>query len=526
MSRRARLGWVLLHVGVTFLAFPQPWGEGSIDLGPVLAYGVPLTALLALRGLPVGRAALLGFVQGNLALAAVIHWFFVVTHYYGHAPLVLGVLAPLAGAAYGGLFQAAWAAVYAFLARRGAASIWILAAWWAALDHGRTFFLGGFPWGTLGYAQHGSPLLALAPWTGVFGLSFVTVLISLAAFAWLAPTRAQTFGVGGRRAGALALVVVLAVGLVARVVWPDPADDEEVQVAVLQGNIEQGVKWSPDWAERTLAIYTGLTRQAAERGAALVVWPETAVPGAPDADPELMERLVALAEETGVTLVIGAVGIDWVPGEEQPRIFDSAFILTGGVAPVRYDKTHLVPFGEYLPLRSLLGRFIRALATGSAGRDLTAGPGPQALAVPGPGAVPTAVGIPICYELLFPDLVRRFAAGGARVLLAITNDAWYGRTGAPYQFLEITALRAAETGLWVARAANTGVSAMIDGRGRVRDRTAIFETDLLVGAIPLRHPDRGMTFYVRYGNVFVWTCWAIVFGWLLRARRLSFEDPR
>ena len=523
MSRSARLGWVLLHVGVTFLSFPQPkpWGEGAIDLGPVLAFAVPVTALLALRGLSVRRAALLGFAQGSLALAAVIHWFFVVTHYYGNAPFVVGLLAPLAAGTYGGLFQSAWAALATFLARRAAASIWVLAAAWAALGHARSFVFGGFPGGTIGYAQHGGPLLALAPWPGVVGLSFVTALVSLAAFACLTPARAQAFGLGGRRSGAAALVVVLVLGGAARVSWPSPQNEESVSVAVLQGNIEQGVKWSPDWAERTLEIYTGLTRRAAEQGAALVVWPETAVPGSPDGDPELMERLVGLAEETGTTLIVGAVGLEWNPGEELPLLFDSAFVLSGRGASERYDKAHLVPFGEYLPLRSLLGRFIQAVATGSANRDVTRGDGPRVLMVFGPDGESIPVGIPICYELLFPDLVRQFAAGGARALLAITNDAWYGRTGAPYQFLAITALRAAETGLWVARAANTGVSARIDERGRIRDRTAIFETDLLVGAVPLRHPDRGTTFYVRHGDVFAWTCWALALAWLFRVRRLS-----
>jgi apolipoprotein N-acyltransferase len=119
-----------------------------------------------------------------------------------------------------------------------------------------------------------------------------------------------------------------------------------------------------------------------------------------------------------------------------------------------------------------------------------------------------SAGIPICYELLFPDLVRRFVAEGAQVLLAITNDAWYGRTGAPYQFLAITALRSAETGVWTARAANTGVSAFIDERGRVREQTPIFETGLLVADVPLRSPEAPRTYYVRHGDVFAWGCWA------------------
>jgi apolipoprotein N-acyltransferase len=120
------------------------------------------------------------------------------------------------------------------------------------------------------------------------------------------------------------------------------------------------------------------------------------------------------------------------------------------------------------------------------------------------------VGVPICYELLFPDLTRRFVSDGAVLLLAITNDAWYGRTGAPYQFLAMTAVRSAENGVWTARAANTGVSAIIDSQGRVRSRTRIFERDLLVGDLPLRASPQGGTFYARHGDIFVYGCWVAI----------------
>jgi apolipoprotein N-acyltransferase len=181
-----------------------------------------------------------------------------------------------------------------------------------------------------------------------------------------------------------------------------------------------------------------------------------------------------------------------------------------------------VPFGEYLPLRALLGRFIRAVATGAAGRDVSAGPGPRALALPAAeaGEPVVTLGVPICYELLFPDLVRRFAGGGAQVLLAITNDAWYGRTGAPHQFLAITALRSAENGLWTARAANTGVSALIDARGQVQEQTRIFEPGLLVGDVPLRDAARPPTFYARHGDWLPFGCWLAAAGlWVRDWRR-------
>jgi apolipoprotein N-acyltransferase len=284
-----------------------------------------------------------------------------------------------------------------------------------------------------------------------------------------------------------------------------------VRVGVLQGNIDQAVKWSPSWAERTLAIYEDLTRRAAAAGAQIVLWPETAVPGSPDGAPELAARLAALARETRTTLVVGAVGVEW--DGERPRYHDSAFLYDPeGRSIARYDKAHLVPFGEYVPLRDLLGHFVEALARGVADTDVSAGSGPRALVLPvggspAPGAALTA-GVPICYELLFPDLVRRFVQDGAEVLLAITNDAWYGRTGAPYQFLAITALRSAENRVWTARAANTGVSAVIDAGGRVREATRIFERDLRVADLELRPPPLGGSFYTRHGDWFAAACWA------------------
>ncbi len=529
MSASLRTGWLLLHVAVTFLAFPQPWGGRVVDLGGGLAWLLPLTAGAVVHGLAPRRAFGVGLVAGVLAHGAVLHWIWVVTVRYGHAPPLVGVLAPLLLAVYPGLFQACWSAALAALcgrrlgARLALAAPWALAAGWAALDHGRTFVLSGFPWASLGYAQHATPLLALAPWTGVVGLSFATVLGSFGALGLVRPALVPAIG---RRAGALALLGAAVLVATARGVWAPPPTGDPIQVAVIQGNIEQGVKWSPDWAERTLAIYAGLTRRAAQQGAELVAWPETAVPGAPDADPELAERLAGLARETGTTLVVGAVGVEPTEDDAPPRLFDSAFVITEQGLQDRYDKAHLVPFGEYLPLRGLLGRFVRAIATGSAGRDVTAGGGPRAVRVPlRRGEV--RLGLPVCFELLFPDLMRRFAADGAQALIALTNDAWYGRTGAPYQFLAITALRAAESGLWIARAANTGASARIDGRGRVRSRTAIFESEVLVGAVPLRRPDEGPTFYVRHGDLFAWSCWAFALGFLVLARRAprrSFDE--
>jgi apolipoprotein N-acyltransferase len=209
------------------------------------------------------------------------------------------------------------------------------------------------------------------------------------------------------------------------------------------------------------------------------------------------------------------------PGDPggSARYFDSAYLFVPEDGLVdRYDKTHLVPFGEYVPLRDLLGRFIGAIARGAATTDVSAGRSVRALAVPLAGGATLSAGVPICYELIFPDEVRRFVGAGAELLLAITNDAWYGRTGAPYQFLVMTAMRSAETRVWTARAANTGVSAVIDDRGRVRMQTNLFEQTLLVADVPRRPPGAGGSFYVRHGDWLPVACWAALAGLAVVAR--------
>jgi apolipoprotein N-acyltransferase len=303
-------------------------------------------------------------------------------------------------------------------------------------------------------------------------------------------------------------------------------------VAALQGNIDQGQKWSPDLLGRTFGIYEDLAREAAADGAQLIVWPETALPVPIDLTPGTRERLQVLARETGAAHVVGAVGVAVDQVGQIEAYFDSAFLLASdGNLLDRYDKSHLVPFGEYVPLRGQLGRFVHALARGIADSDVTPGPAPRAIDVLlhtwDGGERQVRVGVPICYELLFPDLVRRFVRDGAGVLLAITNDAWYGRTGAPYQFLAMTALRSAETGVWTVRAANTGVSAFIDGSGRVVEETKIFERDWIVADVPLRPPEKSQTFYVRHGDVFAIACWVALFVvFAVGIRRNELEKRR
>ncbi len=509
LSGRSRWCWLLSYALVTMLSFPHPLGDGALDLGLVLSWFSPALLLLGLTGLPPLRAARSAFLASWLAHAGVLHWLYIVTVRYGHAPVAVGLLAPLALAIYIASFSALFAASWAWLRGRGADSPLLAAMLWVVVDHLRSFVFSGFPWATLGYAQHQNRLLLpLVSVTGVYGLSFITTLAG-AACAGL-----MLSGLEGGRPRRRDWLALLAVALLHGFGWSwgsatvATGSREVVRVAAVQANIDQDLKWSPEHVERTFAIYEDLSRRAARQGAELIVWPESAVPAALELDEGAMSRLSRLARVTGAAYLVGAVGVELDrEGLRIARYYDSAFpIAASGRVGERYDKSHLVPFGEYVPLRGLLGQQLAAVASGIAPADVSAGEAPRSLEIPLRDRR-VKVAVPICYELLFPDLVRRFADDGARMFLAITNDAWYGRTGAPYQFLAMTALRSAETGVWTVRAANTGVSAIIDAEGRVRKQTALFEADFVVADVPLTALEGGRTFYTRYGDVFVWVCW-------------------
>jgi apolipoprotein N-acyltransferase len=532
---------VAAYVVTTFLAFPQPLAGGVLDLGVWIAWLCPAFLLLSLEGLTPGRAARQAFVAAILAHAAVLHWVYVVSVRYGGAPAPLGVLAPFVPAGYMAMCIGLMGYAWSWLRSRGVGGPVVAALLFVATDHLRTFLFGGLPWATLGYTQHANVgLLPLVTLTGVLGLGFV-VALGGAGLAGVIRCRLE-----GSHPSRIDGAAVVAVPLIHLLVWigitlPEkiegaPEPGPTLRVAAVQGDIDQLMKWDKGKLGKTVNKYIRLSEEAVARGAQVVVWPETAVPGPLEYDPPTQSRLRRFVREEGVALVVGSVGVELDERRERiDRFYDSAFLFdsSGRMAP-RYDKTHLVPFGEYVPLRWLLAPFIGAVASGMASDDVSAGPAPRAIELSLPAAVegdpPVRVGVPICYELLFPDLVRRFVADGAQLLLAITNDAWYGDTGAPHQFLAMTAMRSAETRTWTVRAANTGVSAIIDDRGHVQQSTELFEPGFVLADVPLRAADATPTFYVRFGDVFAWLCWAALAAIVVRAAtmraRSGPETPR
>jgi apolipoprotein N-acyltransferase len=502
MDRR-RVALALLFAFTLVLAFPFRASELRFDFGLVAGWLalVPLAALL--RDLSPRAAFKWTFFPSWLAFSGILYWLYVVVTTHGGAPAIAGVAAVLVVSGVFALHAGAAGALSAWLApRAGQVGVLVLPAAWLAVEHLRGFdFLGGFEWAALGYAAHlDVPMLGLASLMGVHGLSVVMALAG------------TLLGVGRWPA---ALAVFALAHLVGFVALPSASElaaprDLPLRVTLVQGNIPQGEKWDPARAQRNLAVHLELSRAAIGDKPDLILWPEAAVPGFIDAQPEYRDPVEGLSRELGVPLVVGGIGLTRVPDERQALYHNSLFVVTPEAGVVdRYDKVVLVPFGEYVPLRALLG-FLSAVATTLADlADIT--PGPEIRPLRGLAAFEparTPVGL-ICYEAVYPELVRHAVKSGARLLLNLTNDAWYGRSSAPHQFLAITALRSAETGAPMLRAANTGVSAVIDARGVVLKETPIFERLALTVDVP---PGRtSPTLYTRVGD------WPLALSWIVLA---------
>ncbi len=494
------------------LAFPYP------DLH-ALVWVALVPVIVAAGGGGAWRRWSAGFVTGFLWRLGSLYWIAHVMINYA------GMSAPV-GAAVAGLL-AAWLAlstgVVLLLApialRRGIGGAAVFAAAWVSLEYLQTILPFGFPWSLLGYASGRSPLMMqAADLAGVWGLSFAAVFVNVAI--------AQRIVVGRRAlssaVAAAALVVAIAgygaVRLAAAPVVgnaPSPAA-AAVRVATVQGNVEQGRIWDPDELDAILANHVDMSLEAIAAGADLIMWPESSVPvrGGLEADPSTRAMLAELARRHDTTLVVGSPHYETGPAGEWEVTNASFLVAADGEWTLRYDKVHLVPWGEYVPV-SWLFRFVAPLveAVGSFRRGAV---DQELFADPDAGIPPFAMAI--CYEIVFPDHVRRQVARGATFLVTITNDAWFGATSAPYQHFSMAQMRAVETRRYLVRVANTGISGFVDPWGRVIESTALNEPALLLGEI---WPSEEITLYVAVGDVLPRFCVVLALGGVVFYRRRS-----
>jgi apolipoprotein N-acyltransferase len=353
------------------------------------------------------------------------------------------------------------------------------------------------------------PIAQAASVVGVFGVSG---LVASASAALAAIVVARTF-----RPAALVLVAVLLIAVWGNARVRDGAltrEGEPIRVGVVQPNVTEEERETagkgPEIFRRTLAM----TRQAATSGVSLVVLPESALsPYTFDDYPDVATAVRNVARESGVPIIFGSDQYQWGPagrGREPDKSFNAAFLVRGdGTTGAVYRKMHLVPWGEYVPLRDWLtfvGPLVRAI-----GRGFDAGDTATLLPV-GTHQVSTA----ICYEIIYPDFVRRTVRNGSELLTTITNDAWFGPSSAPSQHFEQASMRAIEDGRYLVRSANTGISGIVDPYGRVVARTGIYQPAVLVGDARLL---KSSTPYLVIGDVFAYASTVVTLLLLLMARR-------
>lgn len=472
-------------------AFPplRAWPLALVGLVPLLL-ALESLAAAARRGAPgcISRGFAAGFGAGLTLYAALLWWIVLLdapalTIPWVRYPGTLAIVSFLA------LYAGAFGASYVFLRARTRMPAWLAAgAAWTSFEMLRGTGELGFPWGTLGYAAVPFlPALQIAAAAGITGLTF-----------WIAAANGlllPLFTARTRSAGAMVAAGLFVIGPPAAGSWRlarAPEDAPVVRVALVQPSVPNVEKWAPESRAEIFERMGDLTREGVAAGARLVVWPETAAPCYLLKDREWLPWVQALVAETGVPLFAGVPDYEIVTeGAERRVVYTNTGALfdSEGAVAGRMDKIRLVPFGERIPFSQWVP-FLARLDFGEA--DFRPGAGPVLFEAAG-----CTFGNLVCFEATYPDLVRDYANLGAELLVNITNDSWFGAGSGAEQHKNMAVVRCVETGCGMARCANSGISAGVDGYGRTSGETALFTREVAVVDVPLR---RGRTPYARIGD--------------------------
>lgn len=467
---------LLLGIAAT-LGF-APFGWYPLTLLALAGY-----ALLAWNVAAV-RAAWRGWLFGAAHFCSGIYWVFISTHYYGGAPFWLGVFLVAALTWYMALYPAAVAALLAGARRLPASlrALVLLPAAWIFAELFRGWLGTGFPWLATGYAFTDSPLQSLAPLIGVYGLSGLVLLLAGALLLLVMEGR----GVKLLAVGAAAAVFLLAVLLPPPGSWTEDTG-AALSVGLIQGNISQDQKWRPENRGPTLNHYQQLTRQSSD--SRLIIWPEVAIPAFyHQVKDNYLRRMDAYAKARGITLITGLLRRD-EPGDPMYNT-----VVALGADTGIYYKRHLVPFGEFFPLPGFLDVMMGNMDLHYS--NFAHGPADQPMLRAGE----FTLGLSICFEDAFGSEIRQ-ALPEADYLVNLTNDAWFADSTAPHQHLQIARMRAIETGRYLLRVANTGITTVIGPDGELGETLPQFEVGVIQTSVPAR---KGMTPYARWGDAPLW----------------------
>ena len=488
-----------------------------------LAFIALVPLLFSIHSMTPKQSFYAGFLAGASHYLTLIYWIVPTVTIYGGLNWVLGVatLALLC------LYLALYIAGFAWLIKRLDPPLWatplVGAGIWVGLEYIRTHALTGFPWGILGYSQYlNQTLVQMADLTGVLGISFVIVLSNLTlahlfvymGFSpdWKKKFRRETWVILS-----YTLVIVVAAGLYGRhqiqrmegLIHKAP----KPKICVVQGNINQALKWDKTFKKATVEKYGRLSLGAVSKEVELIIWPETALPFYYGSDTESSNLVDGYIRKARTHFLVGSPAYE--RDRETMRFYNRAYMLNPlALVTGTYDKTHLVPFGEYVPLGdylTFLGKITEQAGNFSRG-DKT--------------FVPLSfrdhkTGVLICFEILFPSIAREFVKNGADILTTITNDAWFGQTSAPGQHFAVAVLRAVENRRSVVRAANTGISGFIDPLGRVMEETGLFEKAAITKPVPVLEE---ISFYTRHGELLVMAALVAIFlGFMVKGINKFFR---
>jgi apolipoprotein N-acyltransferase len=497
------------------LAFPK------FDSG-LLAWVALVPLFYVIEGESMRRVFWWAYLQGFASYVVQLYWIPIPLHDFADVRMRYAIfpMLALAGIVAVNTAVAIWAGEIVARRTRIPAVVTMPVAW-TAVEWSRTYVPVGFPWNLLGYAAyHNLELIQFAEFTGVYGVSALIVFFNSVVYVVI-------FRRGGYRLQTISLSTLTAmmIALVAFGAWrinnlKNVPSAGNFKVAMVQGNIPQSLKWDPKFLPDSYRIYQEETADAAKRGVDLVVWPEAAAaflfqpddqyPAELASDAEYRTALLTLAKNQRAAILFGAPALARADG--RLGFYNRAYLVSAngqGEVDAHYDKIELVPFGEYVPARAILGFFVNKIVNGFG--DLI--PGREQTLFDLKGA---KLGILICYESIFPDLTRREVDEGADVLVNITNDAWYGESSAPYQVLAMAALRSVETKVPMVRVANTGFTALIEPSGRITNRTPLFKRGNTIVDVSWR-PVR--TLYTIVGDLFAEICFVLTLIGLIVAWR-------
>ena len=501
LQRLITYGPAIISGILLILCFP------TIDLF-LIAWIALVPFLLSLYDKKPKQAFKAGIFLGMPYFFGTLYWIYHSINHYGGISLVTSIAIVILLCFYLSLYIGIFAFLFSITIRNTKLPALLVApVFWVVLEFLRSYLFTGFPWSSIGYTQYKFlTVIQIADITGIYGISFLVVAVNGAlADIFLIKRRTKDMPLFPLSQTVIGLVVLLVFTL-ATIIYGQIRLREErpgnqFKASIIQGNIEQDKKWEPSYQNTVIEIYKDLSLKAISSSPSIIIWPETAVPFFFETDRVYTKELVDFQNQLNTYLLFGSVLIKGKT-DERYLLSNSAVLLDkAGKVDYMYDKIHLVPFGEYVPLQKILF-FLNKLVVGIG--DYTRGDHYLRAETPFGDFAPL-----ICYEIIFPGLVRKFYSNGGDFIVNITNDAWFGRTTGPFQHFSMTVFRAIENRKPVIRAANTGISGFIDSNGRIISKTNLFQMAVLTRDITT---DSTGSFYAKYGDLFsyIWVVFSIV----------------